>query len=304
MSKITKDQLWKAIIEDLFEDFMHFFFPKRVHEIDFQAGYEFLDQELQTIYPKSESKNRRADKLVKVWLKNGEEKWILIHIEVQGYTDEEFGFRVYSSHYRIRDKFGKPVSVFVLYTDDSPTFHPQEYREECLGTLSLLQFPTYKLLNHPPESHPNDTNNPFSIVMEIAWYELKKNRLKDENYIDIGKKIISKLARQGRSRETIHKMIRFIKYYVTFDKSKNLDKFEEEINIILENKKDMGILELVKQHELEKAEEKGMEKGEEKGKEKVFNVIKLHSKGIIVEEIAQQLKLEVEEVQEIISRMK
>ncbi len=303
MSKITKDQLWKAIIEDLFEDFMQFFFPKRVKEIDFSLGYEFLDQELQTIYPKSASKNRRADKLVKVWLKNGEEKWILIHIEVQGYTDEEFGFRVYSSHYRIRDKFGKPVGVFVLYTDDSPIFHPQEYREECLGTLSLLQFPTYKLLNHPPESN-QDTNNPFSIVMEIAWYELKKNRLKDENYIIIGKKIISKLARQGRNRETIHKMIRFIKHYVTFDKSENLNKFEDEINIVLENKKDMGILELVKQHELEKANEQGMEKGMVQGAETVLKVIELYKAGTSVEDIAKQLKLEVEYVQNILNRIK
>ncbi|MFN8673436.1 MAG: hypothetical protein U0457_15300 [Candidatus Sericytochromatia bacterium] len=58
--------------------------PELYQEIDFQKGYEFLDGELNKIKIKSSSKNRRSDKLVKVYLKDGSEKYILIHIEVQG----------------------------------------------------------------------------------------------------------------------------------------------------------------------------------------------------------------------------
>jgi len=50
MSLLTPDQLWKAIIESLFEDFMYFFYDKDADQIDFLKGYEFLDNELQTIF--------------------------------------------------------------------------------------------------------------------------------------------------------------------------------------------------------------------------------------------------------------
>ena len=43
---ISKDILWKGIIEDLFEDFLLFFYSDKVHEIDFDKGFEFLDKEL------------------------------------------------------------------------------------------------------------------------------------------------------------------------------------------------------------------------------------------------------------------
>jgi hypothetical protein len=44
---------------------------------------------------------RLADVLVKVFLKDGSEKWLLIHIEVQGYYEKEFGRRMFIYNYRI-----------------------------------------------------------------------------------------------------------------------------------------------------------------------------------------------------------
>lgn len=68
---INKDVLWKGIIEDLVEEFVHFFFPDFVDEIDFTRGFTFLDKELQQISPQSSASLRRADKLFKAWLKTG-----------------------------------------------------------------------------------------------------------------------------------------------------------------------------------------------------------------------------------------
>ena len=58
--------------------------PKLNEQIDFDKGYEFLDGELNRIKIKSKSRNRRSDKLVKVYLKDGTEQYLLIHIEIQG----------------------------------------------------------------------------------------------------------------------------------------------------------------------------------------------------------------------------
>ncbi len=41
---VGKDTLWKAIIEDLIEEFLHFFFPENVDQIDFERGFTYLAQ--------------------------------------------------------------------------------------------------------------------------------------------------------------------------------------------------------------------------------------------------------------------
>lgn len=84
------DSAWKEVIENLFEDFLQFFFPDIFADIDFSKGYEFLNKELSSIVKDNKIGKRFADELVKVFLKDGSEKWLLIHIEVQGYKEKNF----------------------------------------------------------------------------------------------------------------------------------------------------------------------------------------------------------------------
>jgi hypothetical protein len=92
--EIYRDTLWKGILEDLFADFLLYFYPNwALQEVDFSQKFVFLDKELAEIYPKSDNTKRFADKLVRVPIKSGKEQWILIHIEVQGYVDVEFPAR-------------------------------------------------------------------------------------------------------------------------------------------------------------------------------------------------------------------
>lgn len=105
---VKKDTLWKAIFEDLIDDFIHFFFTEYAHLIDFEYGFEFLDKELQHIVPESETQNRHADKLIKAKLIDGSTIYFLLHIEVQGYKDELFDRRMFEYGYRIEDRFKLP----------------------------------------------------------------------------------------------------------------------------------------------------------------------------------------------------
>jgi hypothetical protein len=93
--KASQDTGWKRLITKHFESFLKFFYPDIHRDIDFKKGYEFLDKELQALIPESETGERTADKLVKVWLKSGAEEWLLIHIEVQGKKEERFEERMY-----------------------------------------------------------------------------------------------------------------------------------------------------------------------------------------------------------------
>jgi hypothetical protein len=55
------DYLWKDVITDLFEEFLLFFSPTLYEQVDFTSPSQFLEQELQTILPASESNNRVAE---------------------------------------------------------------------------------------------------------------------------------------------------------------------------------------------------------------------------------------------------
>ncbi len=85
---------------------MYSFFPNIHKDIDFSKGYEFLEKELQKIIKTSKTGRRYADKLVKVFLKNGSERWLLIHIEIQGYKEKKFPERMYTYNYRIFENPG------------------------------------------------------------------------------------------------------------------------------------------------------------------------------------------------------
>ena len=73
------DAHWKTIIGYLFEDFVRFFLPQIYHLIDFSKKPISLEQELLKIIKDEKKKGTVInDKLVKVFLKNGEEAWTLV----------------------------------------------------------------------------------------------------------------------------------------------------------------------------------------------------------------------------------
>ena len=140
MYQITRDQLWKAILEDLFDDFLRWFYQPYIDQIDFQRPFEFLDQELQKIYPESRSKRRFVDKLVKVSLKNGTDSWFLLHIEAQSYPDPDFAERMYIYQYRIWDLYRRDITALAILADDNRQFRPEHYRFEFMGTSLEYRF--------------------------------------------------------------------------------------------------------------------------------------------------------------------
>jgi hypothetical protein len=95
------DSPWKEALESFFRDFLAFFFARVHAAVDWSRGYEALDKELLQIVRDAAVGRRFADKLFKVWLLNGQEAWILIHVEVQSQRDDGFAERMFVYHYRL-----------------------------------------------------------------------------------------------------------------------------------------------------------------------------------------------------------
>jgi len=309
-----KDTLWKSIIETLIDDFIRYFFSDYVDQIDFERGFEFLDTELQKLIPDNPGKKRHADKLIKMWLKNGKEIWFLAHIEIQGYRDALFAQRMYECGYRIRDKFHRQIAALAIYTDRNRNFHFKEYRETFWGTEVNYKFNTYVLLDHSVRELANDPN-PFAAVMEAAWQFL--NKPKDEQKLaQLKLDMIRRLLKRNLSKDQIKFIIGFIALYVGFENSEIKTKFEQDLMVITKATQPMGFEQAIQEEfkkigieegleiGIEQGIEQGIELGEAKRDEALLNhaVPEMLQLGLDAEKIATILTLSLESVQAAIER--
>lgn len=138
LERADNDSPWKEILEAYFPQAMQFFFPRTAALIDWERPYEFLDKEFQQIARESEQGRRYADKLVKVWHIQGQEMWLLIHIEIQAIPEDIFPQRMFTYNLRIFDKFAKPAISLAILCDTDPNWRPNQYRIFTKVTSSII----------------------------------------------------------------------------------------------------------------------------------------------------------------------
>lgn len=160
------DNPWKDIIERRFADFTKFFFPQLAKKIDWHKPIEFLDQELSKIIRVAVNKSRRVDKLVKVWLLDGQETILYIHIEIQSQKQSGFPKRVFIYHYRLFDSFGPCVTSLVILGDDNPDWRPDRYQYQMPGSQLSFRFTAVKLWDYLKQMERlKKSRNPFALVV-------------------------------------------------------------------------------------------------------------------------------------------
>ncbi|WP_159476967.1 hypothetical protein [Dyadobacter sp. 3J3] len=287
------DTLWKGILENIFSDFLCFFFKDAEEIFDLERGFEFLDKELEQLFPTEEIKAPKfVDKLVKVFTSSGAEEWVLVHIEVQGYDDKDFARRMYTYFYRILDKYERPVTAIAIFTDGNEGFHPQKFEYNYLGTKATFEFNTYKILDQDEEALVNNSN-PFSIVVLTVLLALKKKKLDDDGLLNLKYSLARNLFGKNFPRKKVDDLLIFLQRYVTFANPEYNIKFEREIEELTDKQKTMGIRELV----LDQVKKEGIRLGEEKGE--LMGIDK--AKTEVVSNLLAMNKFSVEEIAKLAS---
>ena len=254
------DILWKAILEDTFDDFLIFFYENANDIFDFSKGFEFLDKELDDLFPNQESENvRYVDKLVKVHLKTGAEKWILVHVEVQGYKDKAFEERMFTYYYRIKDRYQREITAWAILTDANKKYNPNTFTSQFLGTEITYKFNVYKILELD-EVTLRQSDNIFATIVLTVLLNLKNKTSEEKKLIELTLDIIKNLYKKGFPKQKVRSVMNFIQYYVRFNPENSII-FEKEIDNIKGKTGTMGI----EQFLLDRATKKGIEKGIEKG---------------------------------------
>ena len=293
------DILWKGVLEDVFDDFLKFFDPEAEQFYDFNKKFEFLDKELEQVFPpeNDEYSPKIIDKLVKVFTRDGKEEWVLVHVEVQGQYQQDFARRMFTYFYRILDKYQKPITAYAIFTEAIHKERPNSFQLEFRGTSLLYTFNTYKI-SRQDEGELQASNNPFAMVILTA-----KAALAGKDFID-GKerdalllKLKLELARQLLAKQIAKKKIRvlmnFLRYYVRFENPAINAKFEQEVEILTERRTTMGIEELL----LDRATKQGLEKG--KKEEAVAIAREMKKDGVAIEQIAKFTKLSIADIEKL-----
>ncbi|MFS0644090.1 hypothetical protein [Siminovitchia sp. 179-K 8D1 HS] len=296
------DQLWKDVITELFEEFLLFFSPELFELADFTIPPQFLEQELQTILPESESSQRVADKLVQLQLKNGDNQWVYVHIEVQGDYKKIFPKRMFQSFYRIMDLYDEQIYALALFTSDDAKYNADQYNYEFLGTELTYRYHTYRIASQS-ESTLLKSQNPFALAVLAGLYVIKSKKNVDRKY-QYKRKLMrlllqDKMISKEMKREYIQKLFVFIDHVLRLPEETEWRLVNDLKPIIQKEAVQMGLS--MKDTFLAKYY---MNEGEKKGKieGKIEIAVRLMEKGYCVEDAADITGLSIEEIKRIKDR--
>ena len=160
------DSPWKEALEHFLESFLALCFPHVHAAIDWARGYQSLDKELQQIARDAAVRKRLADKLFKVWRKDGKKAWLLIHVEVQGQREPGFAERMFVYHYRIYDRHHRPLVSLAVLCDEHSGWRPDRFVYNNLDCELDFRFPMVKLIDYRrDEAALEKSANPFAAVI-------------------------------------------------------------------------------------------------------------------------------------------
>jgi hypothetical protein len=251
------DSPWKEALDRYFEPCMAFFFPRIHVDIDWSRGYEMLDKELQPIVRRARHGRRYVDKLVKVWLKNGEMKWLLIHIEVQGSKEGEFPKRMHVYNHRLFDRYDQEVISLAILADDDPSWRPNRYESARWGFRSLTEFPIVKLLDYGPKYQELESDpNPFAVVV-LAHLKTLETRQSPAERHAWKIRLVKGLYGRGMDPEDVRRLFEFIDWIMELPGPLN-QLFREEVSAFQQEKR-MPFINTFQRAALEKGLLQGIE---------------------------------------------
>lgn len=255
------DAAWKYLLEQMFPEFLQFYFPDIAAEVDWctsretAPAWKFLNQELNQIHPEGETGARAVDKLVEVRSAHGAPDLLYLHIEVQSQSVPGFAERMFTYAYRIFDRFRRPVSSLAVLADNRPAWRPCSFELSAPGTRFHFQWSTVKLLDYR-DYHDlvAPSTNPFAWVTRAHLMSMETKGCPQPRQ-QAKRRLMRQAASHGWERGRIIQLLRGLEFMMRLPRELNLPLWQE----IGETLGEEG-MELMFDFEIE-----AMEKGREEG---------------------------------------
>lgn len=261
IQRADTDGAWKRALEILFYEFLQLFVPDVHILIDTGIEPESKETELNELLVNSENIKRIVDKLVKVKLKNGDNVYLLIHIEVQSqvktYKQQlQFAARMYEYHKLLSSKFTEHnhINIGVLInstgaavninsidksTDKAKIDSLESTKHQNLDYLIykiqnvLQQETTYKFpvvhlakwLEHKDDLKVLAHSNPFAIIVLYQLVALKHPIKKTRNNAKI--ELITLTRKYNYTNKLLRELIYLIDMMIVLPESLNIEFYNE-----------------------------------------------------------------------------
>lgn len=293
------DSPWKQMLELYFEEFMLFFFPEAHVQINWQRSIQFLDKELQQVVRDGELGRRYADVLVQVWLLDGSQQWVLIHVEIQGQPEPNFDKRMYTYNYRLFDAYDHDVASFAVLSDTNNSWRPSRYYVELLGSKLLFEYATAKLLDYQSQWESLEVSN--SVFATVVMAHLKTQETKDDASARYDWKfyLVRRLLESGYSRQEVVNLFHFIDWLMQLPKELEQQLREEIVQMEMRTSKPyVSTIERLAQEE---GREEGREEGLHQAAQRILLHLLTHRFGEVSEQIHQRLnKLSAKQLEDLV----
>jgi hypothetical protein len=257
------DSPWKEALDQFLDAFLAFFFPAIHADVDWTRGHEALDKEFQQIIQNAGLGKRLADKLFKVWLRDGLEQWLLIHVEVQGDYESIFSERMFVYNVRAFLLYNRPVVSLAVLTDEQPEWRPNHFAFGRWGSTTEIHFPIVKLIDWAKDSEAlEQNNNPFAAVV-LAHLRTLQTRQQPETRGQWKLRLVKGLYQRDWTADQVRQLFRLIDWIMALPEA-----LEEEFRIAVfqyEEEKRMPYVTSIERLALAEGREIGREEGREVG---------------------------------------
>ena len=253
------DGAWKEALRSHLRRFIEKFFPRLAELIDWSIEPEWLDKEISQIIGQSGHRNREVDVLFKVRLTNGNEQWILCHLEIQTSYEVDFAVRVDQYNSGLKWLFRREVLTLVILADLHPDWRPSEYQFELAGFESRLRFPICKVLDHMDDEWAEDTSLPVQVVR--AQIAALRTAGDPEARFYAKTQLVRNLYKAGYNADELREIFRLIDWMMHLRRDLGR-RFDLELTVF-EKEQHMPYVTSVERN----AEERGLERGLEQGRE-------------------------------------
>jgi hypothetical protein len=253
------DSPWKDALQRYLQSFLAFFFADIHDDVDWSRGYQALDKEFQQIVPEAEVGKLLADKLFKIWLRDGSEQWLLIHIEIQGDYEKEFARRMFDYNAAIWKLYNRDVISLAVLCDDRPDWRPTTFSYGRWGCSMTLVFRSAKLLDHAGQLALLETSNNLFAPVVLAHITALQTRDDPEDRRRQKLRVVKTLYQRDWTKDDVRELFRLIDWIMglplELQAAFATELFEHE------QEQQMPYLSSIERNALAKGEAQGREKG-------------------------------------------
>jgi hypothetical protein len=249
------DQIHKQLIESFFREFMLLFFPALARLIDF-SRVEFLREEHFTDV--NAGLRRRLDLVVKVGLKTGGEKFVLVHTEFEASRKEaDLPRRMFRYFCQLFLRYDTEIVPIAMFTDDAvwKTRVPEQFELSLPGrTFVRFEYHVIKLKNLDYREFL-ESENPlaYALMAKMNYNRKERVRLK----ADFLRLILG--CRVDPARQSL--LVEYVETYLPLTS----DEETEFRQIVTSGRKYVEVEQMITVYE-----KRGIEKGIEKGRQEAL----------------------------------